>query len=374
VQYPYQLIGELNAGLNDADRVGFMIFVQENWGYADWMDMGTTPGGKDKYADLVDMTNRGKRATLLVAPMLENLGYDVRELVYGGLQMGPCYYYAWEELRYYQLGEDLQYPYMWFLEGPTAIGEFCTGASLALGLARTLLWGKPGEACVGDCSGRECGDDGCGNSCGNCIPTETCMQGTCQPCTADCTDKLCGDDGCGGSCGECLADQICQEGLCVCVPDCTERLCGDDGCGGSCGQCLSNQACQAGLCICVPDCAGKECADDGCGGSCGTCSANEVCQQAQCVCAPDCLGIECGDDSCGGSCGTCAPDATCQQGSCVITSTDGGADGCTGNNCAAPAEGCNCQASGSTDSAWSLLFLFALLSLGRLRQIGPELP
>ncbi|MBW1811782.1 MAG: hypothetical protein JRJ87_26580, partial [Deltaproteobacteria bacterium] len=97
VQYPYQLIGELNAGLNDADRVGFMIFVQENWGYADWMDMGTTPGGKDKYADLVDMTNRGKRATLLVAPMLENLGYDVRELVYGGLQMGPCYYYAWEE-------------------------------------------------------------------------------------------------------------------------------------------------------------------------------------------------------------------------------------------------------------------------------------
>jgi MYXO-CTERM domain-containing protein len=374
VQYPYQLIGELNAGLVDADRVGFTIFVQENWGYADWMDMGTTPGGNDKYADLVDMTNRGKRATLLVAPMLENLGYDIRELVYGGLQMGPCYYYAWEELRYYQLGEDLQYPYMWFLEGPTAIGEFCTGASLALGLARTLLWGKPGEACVGDCNGRECGDDGCGVSCGSCIPGESCEQGTCQPCSADCTDKLCGGDGCGGSCGECLDHQICQEGQCVCLPDCTDLLCGDDGCGGSCGECLSNQECQDGLCVCLPDCSGKECGDDGCGGLCGTCSGNDVCQQAQCVCLPECSGLECGDDGCGGSCGTCQAGTTCQQGNCVITSTDGGLDGCSGNECTAPSEGCNCQAAGGTNPAWALLSLFAFLIFGRLRRITRQLP
>lgn len=157
VEFPYQLIAELNAGIADADNVGRDIFVQENWGYADWMDMGTSPG-RDKYADLVDMTDRGRVATTLAAPRLTNRGYDVRDLVFGGLMMGPCYYYAWEELRYYQLGEDLQYPYMWFLECPTAVGEFCTGGTLALGLARTLLWGKSVDPCDGDCSYLDGGD------------------------------------------------------------------------------------------------------------------------------------------------------------------------------------------------------------------------
>jgi len=162
VEFPYQLIAELNAGITDADNVGRDIFIQENWGYADWMDMGNSPG-RDKYADLVDMTDRGRVATTMAAPRLNNRNYDTRDLVFAGLMMGPCYYYAWEELRTYQLGEDLQYPYMWFLECPTAIGEFCTGGTLALGLARTLLWGKPVSPCDGDCShldGGTGGDDG----------------------------------------------------------------------------------------------------------------------------------------------------------------------------------------------------------------------
>jgi hypothetical protein len=157
VEFPYHLISLLNAGEIDGDNVGRDIFIQENWGYADWMDMGTSPG-RDKYADLVDMTDRGRVATTLAAPRLNNRNYDTRDLVFGGLMMGPCYFYAWEELRNYQLGEDLQYPYMWFLEGPTAIGEFCTGGTLALGLARTLLWGKPVDPCDGDCSHLDGGD------------------------------------------------------------------------------------------------------------------------------------------------------------------------------------------------------------------------
>ena len=158
VEFPYHLISLLNAGEVDGDNVGRDIFIQENWGYADWMDMGTSPG-RDKYADLVDMTDRGRVATTLAAPRLRNRNYDTRDLVFGGLMMGPCYFYAWEELRNYQLGEDLQYPYMWFLEGPTAIGEFCTGGTLALGLARTMLWGKPLTPCDGDCSHLDGGTD-----------------------------------------------------------------------------------------------------------------------------------------------------------------------------------------------------------------------
>ncbi len=34
-------------------------------------------------------------------------------------------------------------------------------------------------------------------------------------CTPDCTGKECGDDGCGGSCGSCSADQFCSGSLCA---------------------------------------------------------------------------------------------------------------------------------------------------------------
>jgi|GEM_PF-6461858 len=69
-------------------------------------------------------------------------------------------------------------------------------------------------------------------------------------CVPECTDRECGDDGCGGSCGECGGEETCEDGLCVgCVPDCTGRECGGDGCGGSCGDCDAGETCQDGLCV-----------------------------------------------------------------------------------------------------------------------------
>ncbi|MFH1807954.1 MAG: hypothetical protein ABIJ09_04375 [Pseudomonadota bacterium] len=186
VFYPYQAIADLCAG-SDSARVGSTTFIQENWGYADWMDMGRSPGN-DKYADLVEMTNRGKRQILMVEPLMADRGYDTRALVAGGLHMGPCYFYAWDVLRWFVLGEDLQDPYMWFLEGPTAVGEFCMGASLGLGYARTMLWGKPRAGCVPDCAGRVCGPDGCGGVCGACGAEQTCAQGQCMAADAGTPD------------------------------------------------------------------------------------------------------------------------------------------------------------------------------------------
>ncbi len=127
---------------------------------------------------------KGQRLIFFVhLPTLEGRGFDVRPLVAGGLQMGPCYYYIWEELNTFSggqimgflLGEDLddksKYPehVMRFLEWPTATGEFCTGGALALGLVRTYLWGKSGgTVCAPDCTGKPCGaDDGCGTPCGH---------------------------------------------------------------------------------------------------------------------------------------------------------------------------------------------------------------
>lgn len=71
----------------------------------------------------------------------------------------------------------------------------------------------PSDICVPDCDGRDCGDDGCGGSCGACEDGSCLENGTC--CTPDCGDRKCGDNGCGGSCGSCLFGSVCQDGACI---------------------------------------------------------------------------------------------------------------------------------------------------------------
>jgi len=106
-------------------------------------------------------------------------------------------------------------------------------------------------------------------------------------CTPSCEGKQCGDDGCGGSCGKCTDHRgaYCSaDGTCSCRTDCHGKECGDDGCGGSCGRCKSGERCQRGRCrsVCVRDCSNKECGDDGCGGSCGRCAAGMNCRHGRC--------------------------------------------------------------------------------------------
>lgn len=94
------------------------------------------------------------------------------------------------------------------------------------------------DDCVPDCKGKECGSDGCGGICSKCTGfLQVCTtKGTCESllygggpgggggvpigdddedCTSDCKNKECGDDGCGGSCGDCGFLQRCSKGNCV---------------------------------------------------------------------------------------------------------------------------------------------------------------
>ncbi|MFH1532672.1 MAG: hypothetical protein ABIK09_18250 [Pseudomonadota bacterium] len=93
------------------------------------------------------------------------------------------------------------------------------------------------DVCVPSCTGpddgpKECGDDGCGGSCGACI-------NNCDPC---------------GTMGGPFEDpNLCMEpeGLCaqVCCPLCCDGLeCGDDGCGGACGMCDDGEICADNHC------------------------------------------------------------------------------------------------------------------------------
>ena len=262
----------------------------------------------------------------------------------------------------------------------------CTGGKVCQGGDCICLIDEH-KACCGDAV---CWFDSCGNQ-GSQVAdcTYGCIDGSCKPCPLNCTGKSCGDDGCGGICGYCSFGDFCKEGQCalICVPNCLAEgsVCGDNGCGGSCGDCGDGFVCDevAGFCapyVCEPDCTGKECgATGGCGetNECGECVAGQSCTDlGQCVmgpcqgvhpekgkcdgdfvlycsqsggedelikidcteepgkicgwdpwggkfacvdeplCIPNCTDKECGDDGCGQSCGSCPVGWECPSFKC----------------------------------------------------------
>ena len=106
-------------------------------------------------------------------------------------------------------------------------------------------------------------------------------------CAPSCGARECGDDGCGGSCGDCPTYYACESGRCLCIPQCAGKLCGPDQCGSTCGTCSAGSKCQNGSCSCVRQCADKSCGPDGCGGTCGSCATGLRCSNASCIAVHD---------------------------------------------------------------------------------------
>lgn len=117
--------------------------------------------------------------------------------------------------------------------------------------------GPPGEQCVPQCSGFECGRDGCGGFCGFCGQGFTCQSNSC---IADaCVPKT--------SCGSCTGpfglncEAVNAESACSVTEGCQwsqTAVCGDesDGCGGfvQCGVCGAGESCNAGMCEAASAC------------------------------------------------------------------------------------------------------------------------
>jgi hypothetical protein len=135
--------------------------------------------------------------------------------------------------------------------------------------------------CSGACVDLQTDPLHCGSCTLPCARNEECVAAACR-CVPECTGRECGPDGCGGSCGPgCAPDWTCGvDGRCAC-----------DGtaCGAAC--CPAGDVCGAGGGCCTPSCAGRECGDDGCGGDCGTCPARFRCGPAgECVVDASCTG------------------------------------------------------------------------------------
>ena len=110
--------------------------------------------------------------------------------------------------------------------------------------------------CDAICGEAECGEVGDEEKCdcGTCEEGIKCNLSNMCECVPNCKnaddeDLECGDDGCGESCGECAYGE-CADGFCpACVPECDGKVCGIDGCSGSCGDCDEGFACQEGACL-----------------------------------------------------------------------------------------------------------------------------
>jgi hypothetical protein len=70
-----------------------------------------------------------------------------------------------------------------------------------------------GSACKPDCTGKQCGTNGCGGSCGTCQGKSVCNEQykcVAEPCNPECKNKECGSDLCSGVCGTCIPPKVCS--------------------------------------------------------------------------------------------------------------------------------------------------------------------
>lgn len=165
------------------------------------------------------------------------------------------------------------------------------------------------ETCDPSCTGKCCGNDGCGGSCpNNCPSGYVCDLGSCQ-CKPDITCN---------SNADCPQDYYCDLTVheCkeeTCVADCTGKCCGGDGCGGTCpNNCPAGYTCDPGSCLCLPYCTSDS-----------QCGYMQCCHDGSCVAAA-CGNMVCGyDPVCEFSCGTCPSGYHCEYGQCVPDQTGG---------------------------------------------------
>lgn len=124
------------------------------------------------------------------------------------------------------------------------------------------------DACSPWCGEAECGDNGCGGTCGVCTDGKVCIEGACE-CIAQayrscCGNAVCWFDSCGTQ-GNWIVDcpKGCEAAGCIdCSPDCEDKACGEDGCGHECGQCTAGTC--DGLAWTTPAvCVGGQCMGGG---------------------------------------------------------------------------------------------------------------
>jgi hypothetical protein len=163
--------------------------------------------------------------------------------------------------------------------------------------------GQPGDdgGCTRQCSGRSCGDDGCGGSCGSCGAGQTCD-----------SSGACAAAGLGAPGSACQASADCDSSQCSTASTCVDW---NDGNGSICScECSWGTECESGCCWSIG------------GGSVSACRGASACEPigGSCAYQYECLNGNCGssktycygDD--GASCGCgCSVNSDCESNCCA---------------------------------------------------------
>jgi len=142
-------------------------------------------------------------------------------------------------------------------DGPTGIGT-PNGATLGTG---------GGGTCTPVCTGKTCGDDGCGGSCGTCGSGQTCSPGGTCTTGGTCSHPICSTGGkLTASCDSCAAEICAADSFCcnnswdsVCVGE-VSSVCHETCGGGSCAHAICSTGTK--LTASCDACATKICAAD----------------------------------------------------------------------------------------------------------------
>jgi len=204
-------------------------------------------------------------------------------------------------------------------------------------------------------------------------------------CTPSCTNKNCGDDGCGGSCGTCTGFQTCGAlGICENPPSCqTDTDCTDTTkpkCdffnSGACVQCISNEDCAATLT--TPFCTSNICVADPCGGQCQAPQACDVNNPPNCITEvpEECVTVACNGFVCTDQTSVAAGYTACVNGLCCDPDGTGGGGGGTGEctSCSPPLipglfpDPCETSFPGSGLTCSGLPFIFGQIIPGQCRK------
>jgi hypothetical protein len=151
-------------------------------------------------------------------------------------------------------------------DGPTGLGT-PNGAALNGG-------GGGGGGCTPKCSGKACGDDGCGGSCGTCGSGQTCSPGGVCTTGGNCSHPICSTGGAlTSSCDTCAAKVCAADSFCcsnswdsICVGEvqsvCKQSCTGGGGGGG--GSTCAHSICNSGVKLTgsCDSCAAQICAED----------------------------------------------------------------------------------------------------------------
>jgi hypothetical protein len=72
------------------------------------------------------------------------------------------------------------------------------------------------------------GNDGSGDTCGECPIGTTCLNGDCEACPPACLSRNCGSSNCPQGCGNCPSHMVCSPSSHRCLPDASPELCPDN--------------------------------------------------------------------------------------------------------------------------------------------------